>query len=84
VATVQDFNSAVCDALIDFMVDHGVSQVQVATRLDRSQSYVSGRLNGKLDLSLDIIGAVAELAHISPKALWIEVIERTGQASSER
>jgi transcriptional regulator with XRE-family HTH domain len=83
VAAMQDFNGAVSRALTDFMSDHGVTQVQVATRLDRSQSYVSGRLNGKHDLSVDIIGAVAELARISPAALWIEVVTRTGQGSSD-
>lgn len=82
---VRDFNRDVCDALTAFMQDHGVSQVQVAVVLDRSQSYVSGRLNGKHDLSLDIVRAVALLARVSPEALWMELISRrvTGQGSSD-
>jgi transcriptional regulator with XRE-family HTH domain len=86
VAGVEDFNAAMSRALANFMLEHGVSRSEVARRLDRAQSYVSGRLNGAHDLSLDIVGAVADIAHVSPDALWIELLSRktTGQGSSER
>lgn len=85
-ADMEDFNRAMSEALKAFMLEHGVSQTQIAARLDRAQSYVSGRLNGAHDLSLDIINAVAVLAHITPDALWVELIARrsTGQGSLER
>lgn len=85
-AAVQDFNGAMSRALVDFMREHGVTQVQVADALDRSQSYVSGRLTGVHDLSVDIIAAVAGLARMSARSLWMELLARstTGQGSSER
>lgn len=76
---VNEMNRRVVAALLAFMADHGVSQADVARRLGRSESYVSGRLTGKLDLSLDIMNAVAELTHISGYALMAELTARMGR-----
>lgn len=75
-AGVDTFGTELATALVDFMEDHGVTQVQVGAYLGRSQNYVYGRLRGRNDLSADIIGAVAVLAHITPRALMIELVER--------
>lgn len=63
-------------ALRAYMDDHGVNQADVSRRLSRSESYVSARMGGKLDLSLDIMSAVAEMTHVSPYALMAELTTR--------
>lgn len=74
----SNLNDRVVAALRAYMDDHGVNQADVARRLGRSESYVSARMNGKLDLSLDIMSAVAEMTHLSPNALMAEVTARMG------
>jgi transcriptional regulator with XRE-family HTH domain len=76
---MNELNTQVSAALRDFMRERGITQQQVADRLGRSQGYVSHRTTGKQDLSIDIMYAVAELAHISPRALMVEVTERMGR-----
>lgn len=72
-------NDQITRALLGFMSDHDISQAAIARQLDRSPAYVSGRMTGKLDLSIDIVGAVAQLARITPRALMVELTERMGR-----
>jgi transcriptional regulator with XRE-family HTH domain len=84
---VDTLNAALCATLRDFMDERGITGKAVAARLDRSPDYVSGRLRGRLPLSVDIVVAVAQLAGISDRALMSEIMIRaasTGQGSSER
>lgn len=76
---VSSLNDQITAALRGFMSDHGISQAQVARHLGRSDAYVSGRMTGKLDLSIDIVGAVAELARLSARALMVDLTERMGR-----
>ncbi|WP_402465669.1 helix-turn-helix domain-containing protein [Isoptericola aurantiacus] len=73
---VNTFGSSLTAALRSFMTEHGITQTQVGDYLGRSQNYVHGRLTGRNELSADIIGAVAVLAHITPRALMVELTER--------
>lgn len=66
------------------MREHGITQREVAGRLGKSQGYVSHRTNGREALTVDIIGAVAELAHITPMALTFMISERASAALSRR
>lgn len=84
-------NAAMTAALRDIMRRHGVTQRQVARRLDRSEDYVSGRLGERARhaLSVDIIAAAASLIGMSDRALVRELMATmaaadTGQGSSER
>lgn len=79
---MSDLNAQMSRALRAFMADHGITQTQVATALGRSQAYVSHRTIGRQDLSLDIIGAVAELAHLSPRGLMVELTERMSTSAT--
>lgn len=83
---MTDFNAQVSSALIAFMQEHGVTQTRVGELLGRSQSYVSHRLTGKNDLSVDIIGAVAELAGVTPIYLVDQLVRtvRQGDQPSAR
>lgn len=78
--TVDTLNQAVSAAVRDIMADHGITQQQVADLLGRSQAYVSHRLIGRRELSLDIVQAVANLSHMSPRAVMVEVSERMSSA----
>lgn len=83
---MSNLNEALCASLLASMSDHGVSMRAVARLLDRSPSYVSGRLTGVHALSVDIVSAVAQLAHMSDRALMAEIMSRvagTGQGSSD-
>jgi len=75
-ASVDDFNRRLSDALKDVMAEHDINQTAVARLLDRSQGYVSHRVNCRANLSADIIGGVAHLAHISGPAMLAELTER--------
>jgi transcriptional regulator with XRE-family HTH domain len=66
----------VARALQDFMRERDITQNQVAEFLGRSQGYVSHRTNGREALTVDIIGAVAVLAHLTPDALTLELAHR--------
>jgi transcriptional regulator with XRE-family HTH domain len=81
---VDTLNEAVSTAVRDIMADHGTTQQQVASLLGRSQSYVSHRLIGRRELSLDIVQAVANLAHMTPRAVMVEVSERMSAAPAPR
>lgn len=75
-------NQRVCTALRAYMDDHGVKQADISRRLGRSESYVSARMNGKLELSLDIMSAVAEMSSVSPYALMAELTTRMSPAAA--
>lgn len=77
---MNTLNQAVSAAVRDIMADHGITQQQVADLLGRSQAYVSHRLIGRRELSLDIVQAVANLSHMSPRAVMVEVSERMSSA----
>lgn len=68
-------------ALRNFMDERDITVVQVARLLDRSHGYVSQRTTGRESLSLDIIQAVAELAHLEPQALMVDIQSRVLRAS---
>jgi transcriptional regulator with XRE-family HTH domain len=73
---MNELNAQISAALRTFMGDRDITQQQVADALGRSQGYVSQRTSGRRDLSVDIIAAVAELAHLTPRALMVELTER--------
>lgn len=75
-----DLNARVVKALRDFMADHQISQADIARRLGRSEGYVSQRMSGRLDLTVDIMGAAADLAGVSAFALMGELTERMNPA----
>jgi cyanate lyase len=77
---VSTLNEQMSRALLSFMEDQGVTKADVARRLGRAQSYVGKRLDGTRDVSMDIAGAVADLAGISPAALMMELTERMWRA----
>lgn len=84
---MDDFNAQITRVLRDYMRENNVTQEKVADYLNRSQNYVSGRLNGRLDLSVDILGAVAALTGVSAGGLNLELLGRmfptgTGQGAS--
>lgn len=70
----------VAAALRAYMEERGVTQRDVARFLDRSDSYVSARVLGKYDLSLDIVHAVAVLTGLSPQALVAEIMARMSRS----
>ncbi len=85
--TVDTLSERLSAAVRGLMHDHGVTQKAVADAIERSDSYVSDRLNGKHALSVDIIAGVAALLHVSDRAIVVELEERmsgTGQGRSER
>lgn len=63
-------------AMTAIMEERDITQTQIAETLGRSQNYVSGRLTGKHHLSVDIILAVAHLAHLTPRELMLLLTER--------
>src|SRR5690606_19673205 len=65
-------------ALRDYMKAHELTVEQVAEAAGRSPGYVSHRTTGRAPLSLDIVLAVAELTHISERALMIDLTDRVG------
>lgn len=71
-----DLNARLSTALLQYMEEHDVSQVQVARVLNRTRAYVWGRLTGRHSLSVDIIGAVAQLAQVPPDRLTGELALR--------
>jgi transcriptional regulator with XRE-family HTH domain len=71
---------AVARAMQDFMRERGITQEHVAERLDRSQGYISQRTNGREAMTVDIVGAVAELAHLTPDALIFELSQRASRS----
>jgi transcriptional regulator with XRE-family HTH domain len=73
---MDNLNAQVSRAMDSLMKDHNITQAQVARMLGRSESYVSARVHGKKPLPLDILGAVAEAAHMSPRAVLVEITER--------
>jgi transcriptional regulator with XRE-family HTH domain len=73
---MNELNAQISAALRTFMGDRGITQQQVADTLGRSQGYVSQRTSGRRDLSVDIVSAVADLAHLTPRALMVELTER--------
>lgn len=81
---IADYNARMSQALLDFMDEHGVNQPQIARRLNRVNSYVWGRLNGRHNLSSDIVIAAALLAGMQPEQLWAELAVRAAQMKSRR
>jgi len=74
--STDDLNARLSAALLAYMEERGVSQVQVAQVLNRSTAYVWGRLTGRHSLSVDIIGAVAVLAQEPADRLTAELAVR--------
>lgn len=81
--STDDLNARLSAALLQYMEQHDVSQVQVAQVLNRSNAYVWGRLTGRHSLSVDIIGAVAVLTQEPADQLtaWLAV-RAAGQAGN--
>lgn len=73
---VDNLSQDVSEILRDLMAERGIRQSDVAATLGRSQQYVSDRMGGKHALGLDIMQAVAHLAHLTPRALMVELTER--------
>lgn len=79
-----DLNARLSAALLQYMEEHGVNQVQVARVLKRSNAYVWGRLTGRHSLSVDIIGAVAQLVQVPPDRLTGELALRAAGLVASR
>ena len=72
---VSESSQRVARATATFMVDHGITQTQVAQALGRAQGYVSEHLTGARAIELDLIDAVASLAGVSPYTLLAELAD---------
>lgn len=82
--STDDLNARLSAALLEYMEERGVSQVQVAHVLNRSNAYVWGRLTGRHSLSVDIIGAVAVLTQEPADRLTAQLAVRAaGQAGNQ-
>lgn len=82
--STDDLNARLSAALLEYMEERGVSQVQVAQVLNRSNAYVWGRLTGRHSLSVDIIGAVAVLTHEPADRLTAQLAVRAaGQGGNQ-
>lgn len=79
-----DLNERLSAALLQYMEEHDVSQVQVAQFLNRSNAYVWGRLTGRHSLSVDIIAAVATLSHVPPDQLTGQLAIRAAALGASR
>lgn len=76
-----DLSRQLSAALRDFMRERELRLDDVAAVLNRSRAYVAARTNGSRDLSLDIVAAVAQLAHLTPHSLMVELSARMSAAS---
>jgi len=76
----DDLNRQIAAAARTVMDDHGITQTQIAALIGKSQQYVSDRMGGKRAMSLDILGAIATLAHLSPRAVMVEITDRMARA----
>jgi len=76
---VDAYSREISAALRDWMSDHSVTHQSVADALGRSQDYVSKRLRAESPLTVDIIGAVADLSGISPRALHVHLTAQMGR-----
>lgn len=74
--TTTDFSRALGGHLADVMSERGITQVMVARELDRTQGYVSHRLNGRRAPETDLIVAIARLVGLTPRGLMAEVLAR--------
>jgi transcriptional regulator with XRE-family HTH domain len=77
-----DLSRQLSAALRDFMRERDLRLDDVAAVLGRSRAYVAARTNGSRDLSLDIVAAVAQLAHLTPYSLMVEVTARMHAAGA--
>jgi len=80
----SELNARLSAALLAYMEEHDISQVQVAKYLNKSRSYVWGRLTGRHALSVDIIGAVARIAHEPPEQLTGELAIRAASQGARQ
>lgn len=79
-----DLNARLSAALLQYMEEHDVTQVQVAQLLNRSNAYVWGRLTGRHSLSVDIIGAVAQIAQVPSDRLTGELALRAATLATSQ
>lgn len=73
---MSNLNEQMARALLAYMSDVGITKADVARRLGRSASYVGERLDGTRPVTMDIAGAVGDIAHLTPSALMVELSER--------
>ncbi|MCC2319724.1 hypothetical protein [Cellulomonas xiejunii] len=71
---MSDLNNDLCASVLAVMSERAVSMRAVARLLDRSAGYVSGRLTGRHALSVDILAAAAQVAHMSERAFMAAVM----------
>lgn len=81
---VREFSRSFALHLGSVMRERGVQQIQVATALDRTKSYVSVRVNGKKPVDSDMLDAVAELAGVDTKDLLDEINRRMSASIAPR
>ncbi|MBT1161284.1 helix-turn-helix transcriptional regulator [Bifidobacterium sp. SO1] len=60
-----------------YMKAHGITQVQLADTLGRTQPYVSKGINGKRPLDTDDVDALASLSGTTGRSLMIELARLT-------
>lgn len=74
---MSDFASSFAKEYKGWMSSHGVKQFDIAHELERTEAYVSERVSGKRPLDTLDVSALAELTHIPPRDLMIELAQRT-------
>ena len=72
--TTSDFSESFSRHLRDYMADHGITLEAVAIEMKRAVSYVSERTTGVRPPELDLIDAVALLAHVEPWELVARIV----------
>jgi len=80
---IDAYSREMSSVLANWMSERGITHQAVANVLGRSRDYVSKRLRAESALTVDIIGAVAHLSSISPRALHVELTERMGKPKPE-
>jgi len=80
---MSDLNDDLCASVLAVMSEREVSMRAVARLLDRSASYVSRRLTGHRALSVDIMAAAAQVAHMSERAFMVEVMRHYMGSSAD-
>lgn len=74
--SISEFSRDFSDLLQGFMRERGITTRAVADHMGRSNGFVSNRTSGKLPPDVDIIDAVADLAHMETRDLVVELARR--------
>lgn len=81
---ISDFAIAFSIEFRSYMEAHGITQVQLADALNRTQPYVSKALRGKRPLDTDDVDALARLTDTTGRSLMIELARLTKEQLRQR